>query len=145
MAILTTPTANSVIPIAAASINIGTAGGTITIGHPLYFDSTTNTWIEANANSSGSVTVATATGWACNSCIISQKVMVLVNDAALATGFTAAEIYPGMPVYLNDTAGFYCTDPATDLDAGDWVTYIGQINNPEKTMNFAPKAPILKA
>jgi len=143
MAALTTPTAASVIPSTAGQIEIGTAGGTITIGHPVYL-SAANTIIEANADSAGSATVATTRGISLNSCASGQKVMYCMIDPAFAHGFTASEIAPGQFVYLNDTAGTY-TVTASDLDAGDYICYIGQINNPETTMNLAPKAPILSA
>tara|TARA_R110000868_G_scaffold404915_2_gene683719 strand:- start:190 stop:621 length:432 start_codon:yes stop_codon:yes gene_type:complete len=143
MAALTTPTANSVIPSSAGVVIVGTAGGTITIGKPVYL-SAASTIIEANADSTGSVTAATVIGIALNSCVTGQKVMYCVADASFAHGFTASETAPGDLVMLNDTAGTFTITPA-DLDAADWVCYIGQINNPETTMNLAPKTPILKA
>jgi len=143
MAALTTPTAASVLASSAGYIQMYTAGGTITIGHPVYNSSGT-TVIEANADSTGSAAVATAIGVALNSCASGQKVMVCLADTSFTHGFTASEITPGAFVYLDDNAGAY-TVTASDLSAGDYITYIGQINNPETTMNLAPKAPILSA
>jgi hypothetical protein len=145
MAALTTPTAASVIPSASASIQSGTAGGTITIGKPVYVDTANGNVIkEANADSTGSSTAATVAGVALCSVAINQKVFYAASDTAFAHGFTVSEIAPGDIVLLDDTTGAYTVTPG-DLTAGDWVCYVGQINNPETTMNLAPKAPILKA
>ena len=62
--------------------------------------------------------------------------------AALTTP-TANSVLPSS-VYLDDNVGAY-TVTAGDLTAGDYITFVGQINNPETTMNLAPKAPILSA
>ena len=70
--------------------------------------------------------------------------MVCLADTTFTHGFTASEITPGAFVYLDDTLGAY-TVTAGDLTAGDYITFIGQINNPETTMNLAPKTPILSA
>ena len=141
MSALTTPTSTAVIPGTSASIQMFNAGATITIGHPVYFDSATSTVKEANADSSGSSAIATVIGVALNGGAIGQKIMVNLLDSAHTHGFTASEITPGAFVYLNDTAGTY-TVTAGDLDQTDYFVYIGQINNPETTMNLAPKAPI---
>lgn len=146
MSALTTPTAASVIPSASSFITIGTAGGTITIGKPVYVDTANNNVIkEANADAAGaSILPATVAGIAVNSAVIGQKVMYCTGDPLFAHGFTAAETAPGDIVLLNDVIGTFTITPG-DLDAADYVCYIGQINNPESTMNLAPKAPILKA
>lgn len=143
MAALTTPTAASVLPSSTAVVQVFTAGGTITIGKPVY-NSTGSTVIEANANSTVTAAEATAIGVALNSCASGQRVMVCLADTTFTHGFTAAEITAGAFVYLDDNVGAY-TITAGDLTAGDFITYIGQINNPETTMNLAPKTPILSA
>ncbi len=142
MAALTTPVANSVIPSSAASIEIGIAGGTITIGHPVYYDSTTATYKEANADSTGSAAIAAAVGIALNSCVATQRVMVCKSDPLFGHGFTASETTPGAFVYLNDTAGTY-TVTVADLDQTDYFVFVGQINNPETTMRLVFATPVL--
>jgi len=146
MAALTTPTSTAVIPSSAANISIGTAGGNVVIGCPVYYDTATTppTVKAANADSTGSALIATAAGLALNSAAVGQKVMINTGDTAHIHGYTAAEIAPGDFVYLDDTAG-NVTITKADLTAGDYITFIGQINNPETTMNLAPKAPVLSA
>lgn len=145
MAALTTPTAASVKPSSGGLSNItrGVALEAITIGLPVYVAADGTIGL-ANANSTGSAVVAAAAGAALNSCAAGQYVWYCTGDAAFIHGFTASEIAPGDIVYLNDSAGTYTVTKA-DLDAGDYICYIGQINNPETTMNLAPKAPILSA
>jgi len=145
MAALTNPTAASVKPSSngLSSISRGVALEAITIGFPVYV-ATDGTIGLANANSSGSAVIAAMAGVALNSCATGQYVWYCSADTAFIHGFTASEIAPGDIVYLNDTAGAY-TVTKSDLDAGDYICYIGQINNPETTMNLAPKAPILSA
>jgi hypothetical protein len=145
MAALTNPTAASVKPSSNGLSNIarGVALEAITIGFPIYVAADGTIGL-ANANSSGSAVIAAMAGIALNSCATGQYVWYCAGDTAFVHGFTASEITPGAFVFLNDAAGTY-TVTESDLDAGDYKCYIGQINNPETTMNLAPKAPILSA
>ncbi len=145
MAALTPPTAASVKPSSngLSYIARGVALEGITIGYPVYVAADGTIGL-ANANSSGSAILAAMAGIALNSPATGQYCWYCTTDSAFIHGFTAAEIAPGDLVYLNDTAGGYTVTKA-DLDAGDYICFIGQINNPETTMNLAPKTPILSA
>jgi Cu/Ag efflux protein CusF len=143
MASLTTPTVGAIIPSSGATIAIGTAGGAIVEGQPVYV-SAAGTIILANADSSGSVTAATVAGLALHTCASGQKVMYVTADSALTHGLTASETAPGDVVILDDAAG-RVTITAGDIAATDWRCVIGQINNPETTMRLAPMAPVLVA
>ena len=74
MASLTTPTVGSIIPSSTATIAVGTAGGAIVEGQPVYV-AAAGTIILANADSSGSVTAATVAGLALHGCASGQKIM----------------------------------------------------------------------
>lgn len=145
MAALTPPTAASVKPSSngLSFISRGLALEAITIGYPVYVAGDGTIGL-ANANSTGTAVIAAMAGIALNSCATGQYVWYCTSDTAFTHGFTASETAPGDLVYLNDTAGGYTVTKA-DLDAGDYICFIGQINNPESTMNLAPKAPILSA
>jgi predicted RecA/RadA family phage recombinase len=145
MATLTAPTAASVKPSSSGlgSIQRGVALEAITIGFPIYI-ATDGTIGLANANTAATAVLATMAGVALNSCAIGQYVFYCSSDTAFVHGFTASEIKAGEVVYLDDVAGGY-TVTGSDLSIGDYICYIGQINNPETTMNLAPKTPILHA
>ena len=138
-----TVTAASVIPSNAGQHKDGVAGGTITAGQPVYLSSS-NTIIAANADAGAAAGAARVVGIAEHAALTGQIVTYTTLDPAFIHGITASEIAPGQVVYLDDTAGGM-TVTYSDLDAADYSVIIGQINNPETTMNLRPLAPVLKA
>lgn len=138
-----TVTAGSVIASSNATWAFKTASGTITRGQPVSL-AADGTVVAANANSAGSVTLATVVGLSMSDVSSGQRCYYITYDPSLTHGITASEIAPGQPVMLDDTAGGM-TVTYSDLDAADWVTVLGQINNPETTMIFNPQPAVLKA
>lgn len=136
-------TAASVIASSGASWKYATASGTITRGQPVSI-AADGTVSAANGNSSGSVTLATVAGISMSDVGVGQRCYYVESDPSFTHGISAASIAPGDIVLLDDTAGGM-TVTATDIDAADWQTFIGQINNPETTMNLRPQTPVLKA
>ena len=137
-----TVTATAVIASAAAQRNFGTAGGSITAGQPVAIQADL-TIVAANGQA-GSAILPIVAGIAEHGAASGQRINYITRDPALIHGITASEIAPGQPVYLDDTAGGM-TVTYSDLDAADYSTVLGQINNPETTMNFAPQTPVVKA
>jgi len=141
MAALTTPTATAVAPSSNANISSGTAGASVVIGTPVYLDTAAARVVKpANASTEAASIVA---GIALNSAASGQKVFYATRDRSFTHGFTASEINPGAVVYLDDASGAMTITPS-DLDAGDYQVIIGQINNPETTMNLIPTTGVLK-
>jgi hypothetical protein len=127
------------IPSAAAQREYGVLGDEVTAGMPVYRVSG-DTWEPANA---AVVTASSTVGLAELSGYTGQRIPIITRDPALVHGITASQITPGVTVLLDDaTNGMIIT--YTDLDNGDFAVILGQINNPETTMNFNPLTPVLK-
>jgi hypothetical protein len=115
-----TITASAVVPAATASLGRGTAGATITQGQTLYLDSTTLTYMLADADDSSAT--ATVAGVAINAASSGQPVDFIVSGSltlAVTSGnLTAGEIY-----VLSGTAGGIAVEG--DLASDDYVSIIG--------------------
>lgn len=140
-----TVTAASVVPSSAALRNVGTAGASITAGQPVYIDTANGNVIKpANADAGATAPAYAAAGIAEHAAATGQRISYVYQDPSFTHGITASEIAPGQVVLLDDTAGGM-TVTYTDIDAADYSTVIGQINNPETTMNLRPMTAVLKA
>ena len=137
-----TITCASVIASSAAQWDFKTAGGTITRGQPIAVQAD-GTVVAANANA-GSTILPVAIGISMSDVGSGQRCYYVTRDPSFTHGILASEIAPGQPVYLDDTAGGM-TVTYSDIDAADYATLIGQINNAETTMNLLPQTPVLKA
>ncbi len=137
-------TAASVIPSAAAQWDFRTAGGTITRGQPIAIQAD-NTVVAANANA-GSAILPVVAGISMSDVGTGQRCHFVTRDPSFTHGLTVTTTTasPGQAVYLDDTAG-NMTITYSDLDDADYSTIIGQMNNPETTMNLFPMTPVLKA
>jgi hypothetical protein len=113
-----TITATSVIPGAAAVLEQGIFGETITAGQPVYKAAATQKWMKADTDSAtAEVRVATAiavTGGAVNQYGLVQKSGSITIGATLSAG---------VAYYLSGTAGGIC--PVADVAAGDYTQIIG--------------------
>lgn len=142
-------TVASVSKSSAGQETTGVAGGTITQGQSVYYDSATSTIKVANAASGGTVAIATAIGIATCAALTGQPITYATFDTAFNHGFSTGDVAAGQVVYLDDTAGGL-TITYADLDATDWVQVMGVINATETTMLLRPgfgagQAPVVKA
>lgn len=107
-------TTTSFVHGANAEKIVGTAGGTLTIGQLLYFDSTAQTWKAADADAS--VTTAAVGGIAASGAAAGQAVIVVIKDDDMTLGATLSL---SAPVYvLSSTAGGIA--PVADIGAGEF-------------------------
>lgn len=123
----------SALPLAAADLTItptsflasntalkqiGTAGATVTIGQPVYFDVTSSTWKLADANLSA--TAAVASGLAGSAAASGQQFIVITADDNLTLGATLSMT---APIYcLSGNAGGIA--PVADLTTGWYPSVI---------------------
>lgn len=114
-----TVTATSVVAGTGAQKKTLLAGGTITAGMAVYFDSSTTPPTVKAADADLSAVAADAKGIALNGGAVGQPIVVQ----------TGGQINPGATVVVgtiyvvSGTAGGIA--PAADLLAGDWVTILG--------------------
>jgi hypothetical protein len=102
----------SVLPGANAKTTLGVAGATITAGQLLYFNSTAQTWLLADANLSESA--AAVAGLAASGGAAGQQIIVVLYDDDLTVGGTLST---SAPIYvLSATAGGIA--PVDDLTTG---------------------------
>jgi len=142
MADIALSTSTAVIPGTNANIQSGTAGATVAVGNPIYRDAATSNSIKpADASLFASSVVA---GFAITAANTGQKVFYVSRDASLTHGLDASQITPGATLYLSANAGRITITPG-DLSNGEYLVILGQINNPETTMNFDPSTAVLKA
>lgn len=107
-------TTTSFVTGANAKVVAGKAGGTLTIGQPLYFDSTAQSWKAADADASE--TTAAVAGLAASAAASGQTVLVVLYDDDLTLGATLSL---SAPVYvLSSAAGGIA--PVGDISAGEY-------------------------
>lgn len=113
-----TVTAGSVVAGSNATIDKRyLAGATITAGQTVYLDTSTNTWLLADCDSSA--TTAVLAGVALNGAASGQPLHVLTAGQLTAGAtVTVGEIY-----VLSGTAGGIA--PEGDLASGDYVSVLG--------------------
>jgi hypothetical protein len=108
-------TAGSVVMVSGSNVQ-GTAGATITAGQTVYYDSTTTTYLLADANASGKDVTA---GIALNGASSGQPLVV----------FTGGVINPGATVVVGTIYVQSATPggiaPSTDLASGWKTTILG--------------------
>ena len=96
----------------------GTAGETITAGHVLYLEDSSNKWKLAD-NNSATAAVRTAQAIALNNASDGQPITVLTGGDITIGGTLVA----GVAYYLSDTPGHIC--PVADLGAGEYSCLLG--------------------
>ena len=111
-------TAANVIASSQARYTMGTAGGTITAGQPVYFDTADKRYKLADANdASPAYKVA---GIAVNGASAGQSVRICTYDPSFTPGFTTAA---GSVYIVSATAGGIA--PVADAATGHYVSVLG--------------------
>ena len=96
----------------------GTSGATITAGHVVYLEDSSNTWKLAD-NNSATAAVRTAQGIALNGAASGQPITVLTGGDITIGGTLTA----GVAYYLSDTPGGIC--PVADIGSGEYSCLLG--------------------
>lgn len=111
-------TAASVVADSTATLEVGTAGATITAGQVVYVDTTTKTYKLADCDSA-TLAVRTARGIALEGASAGQP-LTIIRAGDVTIGATIAA---GVAYYLSPTAGGIC--PIADLSSGDYPVVLG--------------------
>lgn len=119
MAALTITAANTtLVTTAENNIGEGIAGGTITVGQPVYKDSTDSEKIKI-ADADASAAASTVVGISLHAALAGQPIKYL-RSGRLSFG---AILTVAQPYFLGDTAGSII--PFGDLNSGDYTVLLG--------------------
>jgi hypothetical protein len=125
-----TVTATSVLKT-AGSVSEGIAGGTITAGQSVYFNSATQRWLPAQCDGTTEEAGASGIGVALNGAAIGQPVDVQVGG----TYNPGATVAVGQQYHVSAAAGGIC--PYGDLISTNKVTYLG-VGTTAAEINLTP-------
>jgi hypothetical protein len=126
-----TITAANVLAGAGAKTTYGTAGGTITAGMVVYFDSTDSKYKAAQANASG--TSDTVVGIALNGAANGQPLWIVLEDDDFTPGGTLSlSAAAGKATYVLSAAAAGAIAPLGDLVSTNRIVFLGVAKSASK-------------